>query len=122
MQITKQSSSGNIKDNTNSYLLGVDNDLTNIFNVFKGRVRFGDANSGSNGENIQGQFQVFTSSSTVDTEFSVSHTVGAVPIGWLLVSKDKAGDLYKGDTEWTSDTVYFKSSVASVSYTIFLLK
>ena len=122
MKITKQSSSSSIKYNSTSYLLGVDNDLINIFNVLKGRVRLGSGIDGANGENISGQFQTFTSGSSANVEFSVSHTIGAIPIGWLEIAKDKPAHLYLGTSDWTSTVAYFKCDVASTNFIVFLLK
>lgn len=121
MKITKQSAIGSIDKSPKTYLLGVDNDLVSIFNLSKGRVRFGDIIDGANGENIKGQFQIFTTHGTPNTEFEVKHTLGANPTGWIVMNKDKAGDLYASTTTWTSSSVYLKCSVASVTYKVFLL-
>ena len=122
MKITKQSHYNSTSQNQGGYILAVDNDLVNIFNVIKGRVRFGDAVDGYRGENIAGEFKIFTTSGTPNAENTITHGLGAVPVGWLVVSKDKAGDLYAGTTTWTSTKLYLKCSVASVTYKIFLLK
>ncbi len=103
----------------------VDTDLKNLFLWSQGRVRFGDGSDNSNGENIEGQFQVFTSSATPDAENTIAHTLGSVPIGYIVIGQDKAGSLYqKNDTgtAWTSSALYLKCDVASVDFTIFLLK
>jgi len=120
MKTTKQSAPGSIQKSPTTYLLGVDNDLTSLFNLSKGRIRFGDATNGSRGENISGEYRVFTSSTPA--EFEVKHTLGVVPQGWIVVSKDKAGDLYSGTSTNTSTSIYFKCSVGSVTYKVFLLK
>ena len=122
MKITKQSAPGSIQKSPITYLLGVDNDLVSLFNLSKGRVRFGNGVDGQNGENIQGQFQTFTTDATPNAEFSVTHTLGATPVGWLVFNKNKAGDLYSGTTAWTSTTIALKCSVASVTFVVFLLK
>ena len=114
MRVTKQSSSGSMQTNPVSYLLGVDNDLTNIFTVLKGRVRFG--------ENINGNFVTVTSSATPNAEFSVTHKLGSVPQGYIVCDKDKAGDLYSSTTVATSTTLYLKATVASVTYKLFIIK
>ena len=122
MKITKQSHYNSTSKDQTGYILAVDNDLVNIFNVLKGRVRFGDAIDGYRGENIAGEFKTFVTSATPNAENTISHGLGAVPVGWLVVSKDKAGDLYASTTAWTSTKLYLKCSVASVSYKVFLLK
>jgi hypothetical protein len=104
------------------YLLGIDNDLIQLFTWSKGRVRFGDIVNGSRGENISGNWLTFTSSATPNAENTITHKVGAIPIGYLVVQQDKAGSLYNGTTVWSDTKLYLKCSVASVTFKIFLLK
>ena len=105
-----------------NYVFDVDKDLRNFFLFSNGRVRFGTGTDGARGENISGEFQVFTTSGTPDAENTVAHTIGSVPIGYIVLKQDKAGSLYLGGSAWTSTNVYLKSDVASVAFTIFLLK
>ena len=105
-----------------NYLKTIEYDLSNLFLCLQGRVRFGTGTDGTEGENISGEFQVFTSNAIADTEDTISHTLGAVPIGYIVLGRDKAGVLYNGSTAWTSTSIYFKSNVASTTYTVFLLK
>ena len=104
------------------YLKVMDIDLTNLFLCLQGRVRFGTGEDGTEGENISGEFQVFTSNVIAYTEDTISHTLGSVPIGYIVLSRNKAGVLYSGSTAWDSTSMYLKSNVASTAYTIFLLK
>jgi hypothetical protein len=121
MKLVKQSRFNSQDQDLTKYVTSADGDLINIFNAFKGRIRFGDTTNASRGENIAGEFRTFTSSATPNAEFSLAHTLGATALGWIVINKNKAGDLYKGSTAWTSSSVYLKCSVASVSFTIFLL-
>lgn len=103
----------------------VDTDLKNLFLWSQGRVRIGTGVDGDFGENVEGQFQVFTTSGTPDAENTIAHDLESVPIGYIVVGQDKAGSLYqKSDTgtTWTSTNLYLKCDVASVDFTIFLLK
>ena len=126
MKTAKQSQYIQSNEDIKKHLVEVDNDLRNLFAVLQGRVRFGGGGDGDRGENISGQYQQFTSDATPDTEFSVSHTLGAIPNGGMIICwQDKAGSLYQGPTtgtNWTSTTVYFKCDVASVTFLIFLMK
>lgn len=114
----------NLKDEKEitNYLKVIDSDLANVILCLQGRVRFGTGEDGTDGENIYGEFQVFTTSATPDAENTIAHTLGAVPIGHLVVKQDKAGSLYSGTTTWSSTNIYLKSNVASVTFTVFLLK
>lgn len=100
----------------------VDTDLKNIFIALQGRMRFGTGISGERGENIDGRFQTITTNATPNTQDTLAHGLGSVPIGYIVVNQDKAGSLYDSGTAWTSTNMYFKCDVASVTFTIFVLK
>jgi hypothetical protein len=125
MELTKKSSIiKTVEDfqKLNDYLNLLDDDINALFNLSHSRIRFGAGTDGSRGENISGTFQVFTSNAVADTEDTIAHGIGAVPIGFIVVNRDKAGTLYDGGTAWTSTNMYLKSSVAETTYTIFVLK
>jgi hypothetical protein len=122
MKLVKTSNLSSRKNDTSQYDKNIDTDISSLFTALKGRLRFGSPTDGYRGENISGEFQVFTSNATPDTEDTVAHTIGAVPVGYIVLKQNKAGSLYLGTTSWTSSNVYFKSNVASVAFTIFLLK
>lgn len=102
-----------------------DTDFNTVFNCLQGRVRFGAGVSGQPGENIQGKFLTITTNAVANTETTFTHTLGSVPIGYLILGQDKAGSLYQlssTGTAWTSSTISLKCSVASVTFKLFLLK
>lgn len=99
--------------------------IDKLFTVLQGRVNFGTGVDGVDGQNIAGQFQQFTSSATPDAENTISHTVGSIPTGYIILWQDKAGSLYQSPTvgsDWTSTDIYLKCSVASVTFLIFIVK
>lgn len=104
----------------------VNTDLNQVFLCLSGRVRFGGNNTTKGiGENIQGQFLTYTTNGTKDTEDTIAHNLDSIPVGYIVVSKNKAGDIYQQattGTAWTSSNIYLKCSVASVTVTLFLLK
>ncbi len=100
----------------------LEQDMNKLFLALQSRLRFGDANDGAKGENISGEFQVLTTSATPNAENTIAHTVGSVPVGYLVMKRDKAAHVYLGTTAWTDTNVYLKSDVASVAVTIFLIK
>lgn len=126
MRIAKVSSTNTFKNgNAEDYVADVNSDLTNIFLAISGRIRFGSGADGVAGENISGQFQQFTTSATPDAENTIAHTVGSVPVGYIILGQDKAGSLYQlagTGTAWTSSNIYLKCNVASVTFLVFLLK
>ena len=52
---------------------------------------------------------------TADTEFTVAHGLGATPTGYIVVSIDKAGIVYKGSTAWDATNMYLKCSAANAA-------
>lgn len=108
----------------NSDIINYDTDIGNIISCLSGRVRFGPGTSGNNGENIAGQFLTITTNAIVNTETTFTHSLGSVPVGYLVLGQDKAGSLYQlsgTGTIWTSTTISLKCSVASVNFKLFLL-
>ena len=100
----------------------VDRDLQNIVNCLTGRIRFGTVADGARGENMSGEWQVIADTGNIDTEFSVTHTVGAVPQGFLVTNINAGGVIYDSGTAWTDTTIHLKCSAANAAVTIFLLK
>ena len=99
--------------------------IDKLFICLQGRVSFGTGVDGVDGQNIAGQFQQFTTSGTPDAENTIGHTVGSIPLGYIILWQDKAGSLYQGPstgTAWTSTNLYLKCSVASVTFLIFIAK
>ena len=60
-----------------------------------------------------------TTPATPNTEFTVKHTLGRVPIGFDTVSIDKAGILYVSrQGSWLETSIFLKCSVATATITI----
>lgn len=108
----------------NSDIINYDTDFNNVINCLNGRVRFGPGTSGNNGENMAGQFLTITTNAIANTESTFTHTMGATPVGYLILWQDKAGILYQGPTTgtaWDVSSISLKCSVASVQFKLFLL-
>ena len=99
----------------------LEQDTLQLFEAFKGRIRFGTATDGYRGENIAGSFQVVTIAGA-DTEVTIAHGLGAAPIGFLVLRQDKAGDFYDSGTAYDDTNIYIKCSVATVTATLFVIK
>lgn len=105
-----------------NYIRDVNQDFNNLFLGMQGRMRFGTGVDGARGENISGEFQVFTSNASADTEDTIAHTLGSVPIGFIIINRDKGGVVYDSGTAWTSTNIFLKTTTTSTLVTIFLLK
>lgn len=122
---TTKVSNFNLFDNSDpeSWARDVNSDLDTIFLCLSGRVRFGPNNTTVNkGENILGQFVTYTTNSSSNTEDTVSHNLGSVPVGYIVVRQNKAGSVYDSGTTWTSGNLYLKCSATSMVVTLFLLQ
>jgi len=126
MIITKSSSSVKRKqEEKDDRFTEIDADFKKLFFLANGRIRFGTGTDGENSENIAGQFQTFTSSGTPDAENTIAHTVGAIPIGIIILHQDLAGSLYQGPTtgtNWSTTQIFLKCDIASVTFSIFLVQ
>lgn len=129
MRTVKTSNYIGLKDNNEELDVGrieplvrdFNNDLLTLFTAMQRRVSFGDGTTG-NSENIDGEFVTYTSNAVADTEDTVAHTLGSVPIGYIVVKQDKGSNVYEGGTAWTSTNLYLKQTGTSVATTLFLLK
>ena len=70
--------------------------------------------------NVNGKYVVFTSNGVANTEDTVAHKLGRTPVGYIPVKQDKSAVLYDSGTAFTSTNVYWKSSAATVAWTVFL--
>ncbi len=56
---------------------------------------------------------VDSSSQAGGAEFSIEHGLGTIPIGWIVISQDAAGSVYRSDgTPWDTNRIYLKASAA----------
>lgn len=112
-------------DFDNSDIKNYDTDFNTVITCLQGRVRFGPGTSGNRGENIQGQFLQITTNGTKDTESTFTHTLGSIPIGYIVLWQNIAGSIYQGPTTgtaWTNTTLSLKGSANSITALLFLLQ
>lgn len=50
-----------------------------------------------------------------DVEFSIEHGMGIIPLGYLVISQDKAAVTYKSTTAWDAGNIYLKTNVSTVA-------
>ena len=70
--------------------------------------------------NVNGKYVVFTSNGVANTEDAVAHKLGRVPVGYIPVKTNKSAVLYDSTTAFTTTTIYWKSSAATVAWTVFI--
>lgn len=110
------------KSDPEDWARDVNSDLDTIFLCLSGRIRFGPNNTNINkGENILGQFVTYTTNATPDTQDTVPHNLASIPVGYIVVNRNKNGGVYTSATA-TSSNLFLKCSVASTTVTLFLLQ
>lgn len=72
-------------------------------------------------DNFEETIRTGTTPGVANTEFNISHNLGRIPDGFLLLLQDQAAIFYKGVTAWTTLLVYLKCNVATVNYTIIIV-
>jgi len=64
-----------------------------------------------------------TTPSSADTEFLVeAESFDRTPGGYQIAKKDRAVDVYTGDTAWSTNKLYLKATVASAVITVRMFK
>lgn len=92
--------------NLTAQLLSMLNDVMgNLSAIFDRGISF-DAN-------IDAVSVSFTSNVAPNTEDTVAHALGRVPVGFIVTSLDRAATVYAGGTAFTSTQLFLRTSVAS---------
>jgi hypothetical protein len=91
-------------------------------------ISFGNTASNSDADmNMHVWKATGTAPGAANVDFAVPHNLTHVPIGFMIVSTDRAAHIYKGVTTWTAATtttqgnIYLRSDTASVVFTIIIL-
>lgn len=109
----KLNQDGKVSETTVQYLYGV---IDNFIKRFNGYISFGDGVNGSWAGNVDAQYITVVTPSSANTEFEVVHGLDRVPIGYDVLRKDKAADIYDdGGGDWGPDIMFLKCSASSAS-------
>lgn len=97
---------------------GVWRAIRNITTALNGGLGFGD---GTSIDNIAGKWVEYTTNAIANTEDAVTHDLGVIPAGFIVMVPPVSGVVNKGTTAWTTTTIYLKCSAADQTATLFLL-
>lgn len=91
-------------------------------NISYGRQGFNAANPtlGLVTDNVDGNFGITSDTGVADTQFTVTHNLNRIPIGFHVVRQNKAGSFYDSGTAWTTTHIFLKCNVANVAATFFI--
>ncbi len=98
--------------------------IQKIVDAFQGRITFLDtsqtASDGRHSENLDGIFEVISDTGSADVEFSITHGLDRVPVGFIVMKSSKSGGTYDSGTTWTATIIYLKNSSANNAITIWI--
>lgn len=95
--------------------------LQKMYKIFRGNVSYGNLTSTDEGRNVDGwPVTGVVTPGVADTTFSVTHGLGRIPVGFHVMSKNKAVDVYESGTAWTNTTISLKASVATATVKLFI--
>jgi hypothetical protein len=88
-------------------------DITNLVTAVDGNITFND--------NMAGVFVTFTTT-TANVSNSVPHTLGSIPIGFIVTNINVGGVVYAPSTlNWTSTKIQLYCSTANATVTAWLI-
>src|SRR5208337_4467026 len=90
----------------------------NLVGIINGKLGFGD---GSNSDNISGIWINTTCPAVANTDFTVNHNLSRLPVGYWIMEKDRAVDIYTGSVGATSTQLTLRATVASAVVRLFVV-
>lgn len=90
----------------------------NLTTLINNKIGFGD---GTNHDNIDGVWANVVAPVAPNTDFVVTHNLGRVPVGYWVMQKDRACDVYTGSVAATSSQITLRATVASAVLRLFIL-
>jgi hypothetical protein len=86
--------------------------------LVNGNLGFGD---GVRTDNINGAWFIGTTPVISDTEFVVTHNLGRIPVGYLVVYQNAAGSIYDSMSAWSTMQIFLKCSSPEVGVKLFII-
>jgi len=86
-----------------------------------GNVEFGNPTSGSS--NIRGNWVTVTTPGAPNTDFTVTHNLGRAAVGYIVMTKSAACDVYTSPTANPNPTtqLILRATAAGVNLTVFVI-
>lgn len=86
--------------------------------VINGQISFGN---GSSSDNISGVWATVADTGAANTDFTITHNLGRVPVGYLTMTASIATDIYTGSVSATKTQITLRSSTAHAAISLFIL-
>lgn len=89
--------------------------------IVNGNIEFGNPTSGP--ANIRGAWVTVTTPGVANTDFTITHNLGRAAVGYLIVAKTAACDVYTSPTVNNNPTtnLILRASATGVNLTIFVI-
>jgi len=85
--------------------------LSDVTEVMNQGISYGD---GVRSLHMAGVFAKIADSGLANTPFTVNHTLGRIPIGFHVMRKTSAGEIFDSGVAWTNKTISIVSPTAHV--------
>jgi len=90
----------------------------NLTTVINGNLGFGD---GTHFDNISGTWANVVAPVAPNTDFTITHNLNRIPVGYLIMQKDRACDVYTGSVAATKTQLTLRATVASAVLRLFII-
>ena len=90
----------------------------NLVTLINGNIGFGD---GTTPDNISGNWINVVTPVAPNTDFTVNHNLQRLPVGYWIMQKDRACDVYTGSVAATTTQLTLRATVASAVLRLFII-
>jgi len=97
---------------------GLDSTYKRLALVLNGRVSFGD---GLNRDNIDGNWVTVPDTGIGNTDFTVQHNLGRLPVGYILMRTNLPTSIYDGSIPATKTEITLRSVIDNANVTLFIV-
>lgn len=88
--------------------------------VLNGNVSFGSTMDNADQDKNMSCWKASGTTPGAGVEFSITHSLGRVPLTIVGQDTSNGAVLYRGATPWTATTVYLKSTIGAANYRVIL--
>lgn len=90
-----------------------------IYKILRTNVSFGSVGFP---DNMAGVMLSGNTGVAANTQFTVTHNLGVIPVGFIILRRDQHCSIYDTGTAWTTTQIFVAADAPNVNYTIFVLK
>jgi hypothetical protein len=97
---------------------GLDSTYKRLALVINGRISFGD---GLTRDNIDGTWVNVPDTGIGNTDFTVQHNLGRLPVGYILMRTSLPTSIYDGSIPATTTEITLRSIIDNANVTLFIV-